>query len=221
MRYVIRAVPTRRRAVEDLQETLPEALVVWDLCREPLLAWGAAFQAARGEPFVHVEDDMVFTPRATRVIARAARQLPGEVISFYQFYRSERTGRPKRMGWMDFHPGACVYFPEWFVSGYWEWAQGAGWISDEFMLEHLQDTGHDYTKKAARDFVRWKSMDTSVRAYLQATGRTFVRWGPPFLRHTRSESEIFRGIRERGVELAEAGGIKVPRELTCRFDTDM
>ena len=170
--FVIQAVWSRRRTVAAMLETVPDAVVYYDMARQPTRACGGSIMAAGGKAHVHMEDDVIMCTGFRDKVEAAIAEQPDEIINFFPGSVRTEVLESKWFPASNFGAHLCVYFPAWFPVAYIDWALANNWHPDPFC--------------------RWNAQDYSVREFLKTVKRRYLVWHPILVQHMIGLSSIDR-----------------------------
>lgn len=125
MRYIIRAVESRREFVNEILAELPEAEVYWDKSGNAMNSYLAVCRLVGDEPVVLLEDDIILTKDFKKKIELVISQYPEILINFFSL--SKKFTQPHFKKGREYCMNQCEYFPAGFakkvVEAYEDWPQ--------------------------------------------------------------------------------------------------
>lgn len=164
MKYIIRAVESRREYVEEILKELPEAEVYWDTSGNAMNSYLAACKLAGDEPVVLLEDDIILTKNFKSKIEAVISQYPEILINFFSLSKKKTTPHFKKG--REYCMNQCEYFPAGFakkvLAAYESWTQ-----------KEKHPTAYDY-----------------LVGYAWGSSKPYLVWCPSLVQHRVCKSLI-------------------------------
>ena len=150
MIYVIRAVESRRKYVEEMQKTLPQAVVYYDEFHDAMKSFLYVCKNIIGDQeCVLMQDDIIFCNDFQNKIESVISEHPDTLINFFSL--SKKYLKPHFKCGREFCMAQCVYFPKGFankiIEKYDEWVKydnGKNPTADDFLIGYAWGLSNKY-----------------------------------------------------------------------------
>lgn len=114
MRYIVRAIKSRRAFVEEILKQIPEAEVLWDTSGNAMQSYLNACLIAGEDPVVLLEDDIILTDNFKAKIEKVIEKYPEMLINFFSLSKKHLAPHFKRG--REYCMNQCEYLPPGFAS---------------------------------------------------------------------------------------------------------